>query len=358
MWKALRPFNALVTELRRNRYVENTRGPLRFLERPSRDDILNGFRFILGRELANERAIDEHMLISNFAEFRRTLLTSEEFKSIYRAMLPDIHGHPSLSMERDTLAFLHLQKTGGSSLRTMLETQFSPDRRCPVRDDKLHLLSVAELGYYDFFSGHFDRSALRIIPRNNIKTVALLREPRARLISFYRFLRSHPLRDEFAGDPLIRSANQLSVEDFFEKAETRSHVGVYNHYLIALGGSYAWFEYTRASLTRVDFSRALEEAKRRIQTLTALGITESFNESVELIWQALNLGPAPSIQTAHVTDMLPVTDARFQRVDAVTLTPRLAEALEELTVYDDEIYRFAVREFGRRRAELKGNSNT
>jgi len=45
-------------------------------------------------------------------------------------------------------------------------------------------------------------------------------------------------------------------------------------------------------------------------------------------------------------------DARFRRVGPVTMTPRLASALDELTVYDEELYRFANQEFDRRCAEL------
>jgi hypothetical protein len=123
--------------------------------------------------------------------------------------------------------------------------------------------------------------------------------------------------------------------------------------LIAMGGAYAWFEYTRTSLTKEDFSRALEEAKRQIRALTALGITERFSESVKFIWAALGLPSPPSIETAYVTDNLSTMDARFHRVDRVVMTPRLAESLAELTMYDDELYRFAVLEFERRCAELR-----
>jgi hypothetical protein len=353
MRKALRSLGAFVTGHRRNGRKRREQSSLGFLEPPSRDDVLNGFRLILGRELVDKSAIEEHMRIRNFAELRRALLCSDEFQGKYKALFPDAYGHPSLSMGRDTLVFIHLQKTGGSSLRTMLEEQFPADRQCPVRDDKLHLLSVAELGQYDFFSGHFDRSSLCFIPRNNIKTVALFREPRARLISFYRFLRSHPIRDEFASDPLMRFANELSAEDFFERPETRSHVGVYNHYLIALGGTYAWFENTRVSLTKGDFLRAMEEAKRQIRGLTALGITERYDQSVKLIWEALNLRTPPSIAAAYVTDNLPLMDPRFQKVDRVVMTPRLADSLKELTLYDEELYRFAVLEFERRWSALR-----
>src|ERR1700733_4451431 len=177
------------------------------LARPSREDVLNGFRLILGRELEDERAISAHMLIPSVAELRQILLASEEFQGKFKVMRPTIEAHPSLSVGRRTIVFIHLQKTGGTSLRVMLEKQFPADRRCPVLEDKLHLLSVAELGQYDFFAGHFDRSSLRFIPREDIKTVALFREPRSRLISFYRFLRSHPAGDEFADNYLIRLAS-------------------------------------------------------------------------------------------------------------------------------------------------------
>jgi hypothetical protein len=354
MWKALRSFDVVMTKLQRSGRQVVDQPPLPAFEWPSRDTVIKGFRFILGREPGNESAIDEHARIPSFAAFRKALLGSEEFRGNYKVMFPETYGHPSLTMGRETLAFIHLQKTGGTSLRTMLERQFPADRRCPIRGDKLHLLSVAELGQYDFFSGHFDRCSLRFIPRNDIKTIALFREPRARLISFYRFLRSHPVRDEFANDRLMRLANELSAEEFFERPETRVHVGVNNHYLIALGGSYAWFEYTRTTLTKQDFSEALEEAKRQIRALTALGITERFNQSVEIIWHSLKFGTPPSIAAVDVTDKLSEVDTRFQKVDPVAMTPRLAEALSELTKYDDELYRFAVAEFDRRYSAFEG----
>jgi hypothetical protein len=53
------------------------------LARPSREDVLNGFRLILGREPEDERAISAHMLIPSVAELRQVLLASEEFQGKY-----------------------------------------------------------------------------------------------------------------------------------------------------------------------------------------------------------------------------------------------------------------------------------
>jgi hypothetical protein len=350
MWKALRPLNALVAQFKIHERNNTKHDQHRLLERPSRQDVLHGFRLILGREPEDQRAIDAHMLIPTVAELRRVLLSSDEFQGKYKVMHPDTCDDPNLSAERETLVLIHLEKTGGTSLRAMLEGQFPLDRRCPVRDNNLHLLSVAELGRYDFFSGHFDRSSIRFIPRDKIKTVALFREPRARLISFYRFLRSHPVRDEFAGDLLIRIANEATAEEFFERREARAFPVVFNHYLIAFGASFSWFDRQRASLSKEDLSYVLEKAKREIRALTALGLTERFEQSVELICKQLDLRQPPSIEMAHVTDNFPELDARFRRVEHVSITRRLDAALEELTEYDAELYRVAVDEFERRRA--------
>jgi hypothetical protein len=128
---------------------------------------------------------------------------------------------------------------------------------------------------------------------------------------------------------------------------------VYNHYLIALGASFSWYERKLGSpLSKEDISRALEEAKRQIRATTAIGITERFDQSVELICKALRLDKPPSIAPLHVTSNFAELDARFRRVEPVTMTPRLASALDELTVYDNELYRFATQEFERQCAEL------
>jgi hypothetical protein len=353
MWKVLRFVNALVPQLQRHRREKIEQVQHRLRERPSREDVLYGFRLILGREPENQQAIDAHMSFASVSDLRRALLVSSEFQGKYKMMRPEPHDHPGLSIEQEAIVFIHMPKTGGTTLRALLEGRFPADRVCPVPEDKLHLLSVAELGQYDFFAGHFDRSSICFIPRKEIKTVVLFREPRARLISYYRFLRAHPNRDEFANDACIRVAHELTAEEFFEHPSVRDLVSVYNHYLIALGASFSWYERKLGSpLSKEDISRALEEAKRQIRATTAIGITERFDQSVELICKALHLEKPSSIAPLHVTSKFVELDARFRRVEPVTMTPRLASALDELTVYDNELYRFATQEFDRRCAEL------
>jgi hypothetical protein len=121
--------------------------------------------------------------------------------------------------------------------------------------------------------------------------------------------------------------------------------------LFALGRSFAWFDQNRSSLSREALSRVLEDAKLQIRALTALGITERFDDSIQLIWKLLNFPPPSSTEEVNVTDKIVENDLRFRRVEPVGMTPRLATAIQDLIEYDDILYEFAVQEFNRRFAE-------
>jgi hypothetical protein len=164
----------------------------------SESDIRYAFRLILGREPEDGILRDRHFSDSSVDELRLTLLRSEEFQSKYKPLVQEDREHPYGSWDRPTVAYIHLQKTGGTTVDALLRPHFPTERACPVRDDNLHLFTVAELGRFDFYSGSFDLAAVRFIPRGRVKTVSLFRDPRTRLISHYRFHISHPPRDEFA----------------------------------------------------------------------------------------------------------------------------------------------------------------
>ncbi len=340
-------FKDLLAYFQRKQNRDFESGEQGLLKRPSRVDVIQAFRLILGRE-PEEKGIASHLNVPTVAELRRLLLTSEEFRGKYRAMYPEAHSHPNLNRSRRAIAFIHLLKTGGTTLREILGRQFTSERRCPILEDKLHVLSLAELSQYDFFAGHFDISCRTLIPRDNLQIVALFREPSARLISLYRFLRAHPATDEFAHDHLIQMAHQMSAENFFLRPELRDHFTINNHYLFAFGRSFSWFAQNRSSLNPEILQHVLHDAKFEIRALAALGITERFDESVNLICHALGFVAPTATGPMHVTDNFQYQDARFNHVDPVSMTPQLARAMHDLIQYDQQIYEFAVSEFAGR----------
>jgi hypothetical protein len=351
--RLLAPFrtSAPTVDQGQSRYSGHT--PNNLSAPPSREDVYQAFRLILGREPENNNIVEAHLLARSVAELRISLINSEEFQGKYRSLHPDSNLNPYWSADRETLIFVHLKKTGGSSLRSMLQGHFPADRVCPMRDNNLHSYSVAQLSQFDFFAGHFDLHSTSYIPRKNIKTISMLRDPNHRLISLYRFARAHPPRDEFARNVTVRLANELTAEEFFERPEIRSNTEAYNHYLMALGLTSLWFENNAGYPTHEILSRALEEAKTKIRHMTAIGITERFADSVEYICHACGFPDKQAVHTTHVTDNLSAKDTRFSRVGPVQMTPRLAAALEDLNVYDKELYRFASDEFQRRFTEFK-----
>ena len=347
MWNVFRSLKSRSTKKRVLYGAREVTGWSKLSKRPSREDIILGYRVFLGRDPESEAMIEEQMRHPSVASFRLAALKSKEFRWQYIQHFADDAVDPYWWGKSQALAFVHLQKTGGTTLRSLLEQHYQQDKVCPLRFN-LHALSVSELAQFDFFSGHFDLSTLRYIPRKDSRAITIFREPRSRLISIYRFHKAHPLRDEFAKNRFVMLAHELSAEEFFEHPEVRSSPEVFNNYLLAFGRAYSWFVEYRDSLCADDLIRASEDAKQNILKLAAFGITEKFQHSVNYIFEALGLPVPATIQAVHITDDFPKVDTRFNKVDRVEITARLNTALDFLTKYDQEIYRFALAEFDRR----------
>src|SRR5262249_40549181 len=89
----------------------------------------------------------------------------------------------------DRVFFLHLPKTGGSSLSSALAKKFASWEIFPWRHGRFDLFNQANLMPFRFFHGHFTISDLDYIPRP-VRSVTLIREPRKRIVSLYNYWRS------------------------------------------------------------------------------------------------------------------------------------------------------------------------
>jgi len=317
----------------------------------SAEEVRYGYLFVLGREPESEIAIARHAQNADIPQFRDALLRSEEFRAKHSALLPGLTGHPFATWDREAVAFIHVPKTGGSSLYNILRGRFSRDRICPERLNQLHLHSAAELGWYDFFAGHFDYMSKNFIPRQRVRCLSILRDPIRRLISLYRFSRSHTPTGEFASNKMVALANEFCVEEFFEHKYVTSLSTINNSYLFTFGSS---LEDKTEALAEEGFrARTLAQATQRILGLEAIGITERFQDSVETIFTSLGFAVPPTCTPAMVTDDLPGFNARFARVPPVVMTARLARALAPLTKYDQIIYDVARQEFERHRSAVR-----
>lgn len=329
------------------------------------------YRLLLGREPESLSTVQDSPFKHNRRGLVDFLLNSDEFywnhatlHAKYKAITATTTSHPYASWSRDTVAFVHLPKTGGTTLHTLLSGCFPRDRICPQRQDALHFYSAAELARYDFFSGHFDHFSLRFIPRKYVRRISIFRDPVKRLISWYRFCKSYQAnRGGPYEDTVIKLANELSAEEFFEHDAVTSSSYTNNTYLFYFGSS----SYDFAVLGAVAHARRhldaaaadaladelcaeiLAQATQTVRGLDAIGLTERFQESVETIFPTLGFPVPASILSQKVTDELASLDARASPVPPVEMTPRLTRALERLTKYDRVIYDAANQEFERRR---------
>jgi Domain of unknown function (DUF4214)/Sulfotransferase family len=330
----------------------DSRTLVRFLYKSlfNREPDPQGFAFHLTR--LESGAVSLHRLALDFLgsdEFAQ----QEQVRLAWRENAESPKSHPYQSWGREAVAFIHVRKTGGTTLYPLLSSHFTQERICPERFDGIHLYSPAQLADYDLYFGHFDYFSVRFIPRDKIRCISMFRDPCQRLISWYRFMRSHPPTSD---DLNIKLANELTVEEFFEHQSNLSSTLVNNGYLFCFGTSLC--ETIAESRPFCDSTRGHNEGRvqdllagaiERVLSLDAIGLTERFTESVELIFSTLGFPVPESIIPENVTDAMGGTP-----VPAVEMTPRLSRALERLTRYDRVIYGAALREFERRLLRLRG----
>ncbi|MBB6308355.1 sulfotransferase family 2 domain-containing protein [Xanthobacter tagetidis] len=321
----------------------------------NRDDVVAGYRFILGRDPESDAAIGAHSDLPDIATLRRRLMSSREFLERHALDL-DPRDATDADPERPAVVFLHIPKCAGTSLHMALMAHFA-DTACPERHNGLANWPAGALGRCRFFSGHFDFPSLRLIPGHKVSVVTLLRRPAERLVSLYRFLRAHPpaaAAADGAGGRLAALARRLDPVAFFRHEALARHPAINNAIVRQLSGPLPqkrWdaldpaAAYGAAPADRAP-EQALATAQINLMTMAAFGLVEHMDLSVARIFAALGL-PAPgSIAHFQVTDRIAQEHPALEAVDPVPLGPALAEALAPHTTLDDRLYAAAAARFG------------
>jgi len=237
------------------------------------------------------------------------------------------------------VTFIHVEKTGGTSLTKLLQQEFRPDRtyHFPTKSPSLHQMTPGELGSLQFFAGHFSYDdVLRYIPPP-FDLITLLREPAARLISSYYFQRSHKL-SVITNDlnPDTREAWLLAKEHGLLEYIRGWGERIGNGTVATLGGIGPPQE-------------RLRRAKARLRTMTAFGVTERMDESVRHIFSKLGLTAPAEIPRLNTFESLTETD-RTEPVVREEFTDEIRDALNTATALDRELYAYATDLFDERLA--------
>jgi Sulfotransferase family len=320
----------------------------------TRDEIRFGYLYILGREPESEGVYDLYANQPSLLSFREKLLSCDEGQHVITTYLPRSAKHPYFDFDRVAVCFIHMEKTGGTSLYQLLKSGFDPQRITfpHLAAEALHSRSLSQISKYDLLAGHFDYATTLALPRPNIRRIALFRDPIERLLSFYRFHRAHPR----AKRPMefVDLAQDLTPREFFMHERVRSSPRLNNAYLRTFGTCLSLP--IRADARESETSEACDLAAGRIRGLDAIGLTERMQESVALICRALGFVPPDEMHWHHRTDDL-TTNPGFSKPEPIERTADLEAAMEPLVRVDRELYELAKESFSARLATQKSGAS-
>ena len=183
------------------------------------------------------------------------------------------HPSPRLSPRSEVLIFVHLYKTGGTTLNRIIEWEYKLHRICSVEPtwwqwsyQRIMRWSPARLGRMDVFKGHMPFGLHRLL-RRPANYITFLREPIERAISDYYFAR------RFKPHPNHRAALHLTLEEYF----LQKHEHNLQSRILAGPNSHELFP-------SVCDAAILAAAKENlVRQFVVVGLTERFDETLALL---------------------------------------------------------------------------
>jgi hypothetical protein len=241
---------------------------------------------------------------------------------------------PAGAAPEPVVVFLHIPKTGGSSLANMLAARFAPDQ-IYRRPNPGHLPRLTGVDpRCRFIHGHLDWSDLEVVGRAPI-VVTMLRRPAARVLSLYWFWRSFTWAyAERTKDFGVWYAKSVGPEEFFTNAPPEIRANYENAMVRQLVG--ADFCAPGVGFTIPD-DEAVGLAKRRTAQIDVCGLTERFAFSAALIAPTLGMARLPARRDNSLAGRKGGAD--YDPVRPTRPSAYLMERLREVTALDEAVYR-------------------
>jgi Sulfotransferase family len=248
-----------------------------------------------------------------------------------------------------TVVFLHVPKTAGSSLASMLAANFAPERvYTPKLHGELKVRAAHDLADFDFISGHFDWSELAAIP-GPMQIVSLMREPVQRALSLYWYLRAHTWAYgvEEIGARGVEFAKSLNMGEFFATAPPDVLGGFDNAVARQLAGAECWKLDRGFTIPDREVARI---CRRHIDQMRFCGVTEHFDATAAAILRSLELPATASRRENTLAELMGVPG--FETVPLTPPSADLMARLRRLTAIDSHLYHYVRRRWPMRHAVL------
>lgn len=313
------------------------------------------FKLFLGRWPKDQTELEVFSQLGDLDHLRQALATSPDYRRV--AGHWSDHVPSSLPVEDEyVVVFQHIPKCGGSSFELLLREDANEHgwKMCSERHNGLLNWPLSHLLECTLFCGHYDTASLKFLPRKQ-KIVTLLRDPKARLVSMYQFLRGHTdqLQRRFlpANMGLASLANQLSLAEFFAHPYVLRHPSIYNGMVSQLSGALPYKRWEALSTEPIDVplhvetepENALSKALAHLRSMAAYGFVEDMDRSINFIMSSLGLtyeGDVPHVNASFsaegVNDNPSLMTVLKEEMSDATIA-----ALEALTELDRQLYDIA-----------------
>jgi len=222
---------------------------------------------------------------------------------------------------RPTMIFLHIPRTGGTTLKKLPERNYGRDQIFDLYDSDnaarirwFAQLSESQRANYKCIKGHLFFGFHRLVPGRSTY-VTFLREPIARVRSFYAYVRAHP--EHYLHRDLLEQG--LGLKELLRHPGTEELCNLQTR---MIAGD---LENPEQVVDRV----ALERAKENLRThFSVIGLTEEFDASLLLLARAQGW-PLPLYVKSNASRGAPET------IDAKT-----RDLVGEANALDLELYQF------------------
>lgn len=228
----------------------------------------------------------------------------------------------------DTYFFLHIHKTAGTSLKTLLDSKFHKDEVFPPkRYPELEAFPKEQITNYKMYSGHHSWEFIHHFYPSRPQLITLLRNPINRIISKYYF-------NQYGVGKDSRIEECPTLLDYVNHAYFRTFTHNFQSQII-MGQDYD-------QLTQLSFSEQVEIVTQRLSQFEFVGITERFADSILLLDHIFGWMPSEEVRR-NVGSIRPkVEDYDKDVIDTIRFKNQL----------DFAVYEFATKLFDERFREM------
>ena len=236
------------------------------------------------------------------------------------------------------LCYIHVPKCGGTTFRSILDSQFDLTEICPAgTPGDFKALSDEDLARYRLLRGHFGYNIRERLPREPV-FVTMLRDPVDRVVSMYHFWRESPVNPNARAKTGEQAAKELSFKDFLRSDIRRVVWWTENTHVYQIADTVHTKKRKKPDRWKLDV------AKEHLESFAFFGLSEHFDDSVALLTDTFGWPPQGGAPNLNVT-----AGGRDER----ELDDETRALIEARVGLDIELYDFARELFERRLAAMR-----